>query len=124
MFLFGLHALGWDGPQLCIQINLRPATADDFTRATGIQDSELQGPRGDALACCELNQKVGYISKGQCRVMLDLGNCAAGGQGMDQVTVPGSWIFSRPIAACLREIENGLNSAPHPARSLGLGVPD
>src|SRR5258705_6028167 len=97
MFFFGLHAPGWDGPQLCIQINLRPATADDFTRAAGIEDSELQGPRGDALASCELNHKVGYFGKGKRRVMLDLGNRVASGQGMDHVAVPSSRIFSRPI---------------------------
>jgi hypothetical protein len=68
--------------------------------------------------------EVSYFRKGKRCVMLDFGNYVASGQGMDQVTVPGSWIFSRAIPARLREIGNGLNTAAHPARRLGFGVPD
>ncbi len=124
MLFFRLHALGWDGPHLRIQINLRPSTADDFTGAAGAKDSELQGPRGDALARCELRHKLGHFSKGQRRVMLDFGDCIARGEGVNQVAVPASRVFSRAIAARFPKIENGFNPAADPACRFGLGVPD
>ena len=64
-----LHALGRDGPDLGVKVDLRPSRAENFAGSRRRQDSEFQRQPGHGLALAELGDEIGNVLVAHGRMM-------------------------------------------------------
>src|SRR5215471_3773596 len=104
MLAAGFHPHRRHGPYCFGQIDLKPAHAKNLASARCCQDQELKRTGCDAFPLSQLDQEARQFGVRQCcMVPAQLWSCW---QQLIEMSAPPCWIFSRPIAARPRPIQN------------------
>src|SRR5437899_4368493 len=119
-----LHAPRRDRPERLLGVDLLRSGTDDFLRARGRQDRELERPRCSSFLRAHLFQKGADLVVGQRRVMLAVLAIERRGQELVQVPPPARGVLARPVAPHPRVVEDVFDASAEAARRFGLGRPD
>ena len=118
-----LHALGRDGPDLGVKVDLRPSRAENFAGSSRRQDSEFQRQPGHGLALAELGDKAGNVLVAHGRMMAAR-KARRFGQQVLKVSAPCGGVLARPVALGLGRVEDALDASAEPRGGLRFRLPD
>ena len=124
MLLTRLHARRWHGPDLLLEIDLVPPCADHLAGSRRGQDQEFKCPRRDALLLTQLRHQGRDIAIMQRGMVLDLANLVTGRQQLIEMAAPARGVLALAVTTHRCPVDDRLDTAAQPARSLGLRVPD